>query len=196
MSDLEDIQEVRQQIKNHLARKAQWLEDHWFEAHEDLVRDQLIENMHEEPHLMVDRMVRELDSVHRKLYPFLSGQEIVDFLRVKMSDDQILDELIHVGEAYENKTRSIDMQLYCWNPRVLEEEVFTDTDDELALLVSLLPDDSMMKKDMHTVDVDVGPFYFCVEVDLFLNLKTIGATIDSALADEYMKTLLETGSDA
>lgn len=196
MNDLEEIQEVRQQIKDHLASKVQWLEDHWFEAHEDLVRDQLIENMHEEPHLVVDRLAWLLDNAHRKLYPFLSGDEIVGFLRAKMTDDQILDELIDLGEAYEGKTRSVDMRLSSWNPNEIDEEVFTDEDDELALLVKLLPDDSLMKKQIFTVNVDVGPFYFCVEADPFLNLKTIGATIDSALADEYMKSLLETGSHA
>lgn len=195
MHDLEEIQEVRQQIKDHLASKTQWLEDHWFEAHEDLVRDQLIENMYEEPHLVVNQLAWLLDNAHRKLYPFLSGDEIVGFLRAKMTDDQILDELIDLGEAYEGKTRSVDMLLSSWNPSEIDEEVFTDEDDELALLVKLLPDDSLMKKQIFTVNVDVGPFYFCVEADLFLNLKTIGATIDSALADEYMKSLLETGSN-
>jgi len=195
MNDFEEIQEVRQQIKKHLASKTQWLEDHWFEAHEDLVRDQLIENM-QEHRATIDRLPWLLDNVHRKLYTFLSGDEIVDFLRAKMTDDQILDELINIGEACEGKTRSVDMRLDSWNPSEIDEEVFTDEDDELALLVKLLPDDSLMKKQIFTVNINVGPFYFSVEADLFLNLKTIGATIDSALADEYMKTLLETGSDA
>jgi hypothetical protein len=46
---------------------------------------------------------------------------------------------------------------------------------------------------MFTVNVDIGPFYFCVKADAFL--KEVEHLINNALAEGYIKELLETGSD-
>jgi hypothetical protein len=193
MYDFEEIQDIRRQIGDYLVRRAAWLEDHWFEAHEDLVRDQLIENMQDEPCLVVDRLFRELNDTHRKLYSHLSGEEIVDILKSRATEDQILNALISAGEAYEIKPTSY-MILTSWNPREFDEEVFTDEDDELSELVRLLPNDSFMKKNVFTVNVDIGPFYFCVRADSFL--ESVKHLIDQSLADEYILNLLEINSGA
>lgn len=193
MASYEDYKEVRQKIKAHLAKKSDWLSEHWFEAHEDLIRDQLAEELSFEPDDAVNRLVPELDDAHRKLFHYLSGKEIVDLLRSKMSDKQIVDVLINIGDAYETKPTQ-HLIIFSLRNCPWEEEIFVDEDDDLAGLVALLPDDSMMKKDMLLVNIDVGPFYFCVRADTFL--EEIQDVINTALADGYIKELLEASSNA
>lgn len=189
----EEYKEVKQKIKAHLAQKAEWLSEHWLEAHEDFIRDQFAEDLVLDPENAVDRLVSELNNVHRKLFHYLSGKEIVDLLRSKMSNEQIVDVLVNIGETYETKPPQ-HLIISSFRHSNWYEEVFADEDSELAELISCLPDDSLMKKEIFTVDVDIGPFYFCVKADTLL--KEVGHLINDALAEGYIKELLETGSDA
>ena len=193
MESYEEYKEVRQKIKALLAEKEEWLSEHWLEAHEDLVRDQFAEELSSQPDDAVNRLISELDDAHRKLFHYLSGKEIVNLLRSKITDEQIVDVLIDAGETYERKPTSY-LSIACFARSDFEADVFIDDHKDLADLVDLLPDDSIFKKDMFTVNIDIGPFYFCVKADTFL--KEVEHLINDALAEGYIKELLETGSDA
>lgn len=98
MESYEEYKEVRQKIKALLAEKEEWLSEHWLEAHEDLVRDQFAEELSSQPDDAVNRLISELDDAHRKLFHYLSGKEIVNLLRSKITDEQIVDVLIDAGD--------------------------------------------------------------------------------------------------
>lgn len=191
----QEYKEVEKKIKAFLMKKADRLYEHWLETHGDIARDRFTDNLVFDPEGAVNRLISELDNAHRKLYCFLSGKEIVNLLRSKMPDEQIVNVLIDIGETHETKLpQYLIVSEFRNHDRDWDEEVFTDDDSDLAHLVSLLPDGSSMKKDTFTVNIDIGPFYFCVKADTFL--KEVEHLINDALADGYIKELLETGSDA
>lgn len=185
----EEHEEVHQKIKAHLAEKAEWLSENWLEAYEDLVNDQFAEELISEPDVVVDRLVRELDDTNRKLYTYLSGEEIVTLLRSKLTDRQIVETIIYLGSARESKPTSY-LTISSWNPRAFEEEIFVEMHKDLANLVKILPDGNEMKVDAFMVDLHVGPFYFCTRADDLL--KKLEQFIDDALIDESLQKLLKT----
>lgn len=192
METYEEYKEVRKKIKALLSEKAEWLSERWLEDHEDLVRDQFAEDLFSEADVAVDRLISELDNAHRKLFTHLSGKEIVSLLRSKISDDKTVDILIETGEIYERKPTSY-LSISCFAPSDHEADIFIDQHKDLADLVDLLPGDSIFKKDMFTVSVDIRPVYFCVKADHFL--EKVKNLLDEALADECVKELLQAGSD-
>lgn len=176
---------IENKIRQILDDQVKEIEDTWVEAHHDLIAEGFIETISYDTEQKIRVLADELDSKHRKLYAFLSGRDVVDLLKAKMTDDQIASILINACNVA-TRTKIGDLVMASHPSFPSELEIF---DHDLDQLVKSLPNDSKFKTDVYTVQVDVPKTYFVVNSDLFL--KEVSKIIDDALAEQAINNLIE-----
>lgn len=188
MLDQQSIEDIESKIKDIVERQEEFTAEHWLESHEDLIRDSFIESVTLETDSTMQHLARELNSTYRSLYLNMSGDDIVKALKSKMTELEIVEELVDMCEIRESEPMNF-LTVGSWSHRQWDEEIFVEDSLELNELVSLLPDGNPLKKDMFMMRIDIKPVYFSVQADLFLN--RVAPTLDAFLLDQQLNDVLK-----
>lgn len=190
--DNSKLEELQRKIDRRIDLIVNDLDDHWIDNYYDSYLTHLCESAHHDPSDTVEKLVRELDSANRTRYPRLSGEEIVEILTKKLSDDDIVDLLTDQAIIVEDeRVRSTHLEIETARVGEFEYDICIDDHPELAELVAQLPEDH---EDLHRSDWQVyghpcSGVSLVIKADTFLD--SVSAALDEALLDRSINDLLD-----
>jgi len=182
---MDSIKEIEDNIRHVLDDIADQFAQEWPIAMEDLIMDELAERATECPQETLGRLAEDLD--REDLYDDLSGFEVVEALRTKLSDIQIVNFIVELGSI---SLRDKGFTISSFRVGEQEHEVLLQDSDELLHLVSLLPEGHELRKSVFTVHATPTEYIY-LSVKFHKLTKALKPILDVAIAEKSISDILK-----